>query len=277
MIIVAGGDSFIFGSELKDQITGPSKSTYTALLSANKKIDYYCAAWPGNANNAIARMTMTACEKLKDKNPFAIVTWTFLQRYEFYFTYHTKQKLGPWHSVNSWTASNFLPSDLQKIFSQNNDKILKHQLENLKTAQETGTANFAVEFFRHVGNSEYYELYHSLKEFVFLQNYFKVNKIPYLMLTADNHFYNHPNFIRSRDEHLDSLYNQIDWNHWYFFPPGIEPNHTLEPRGFYQWAAENKYPIGTTHPLEEAHAAAAQLIEDKFNEMVTKSLEQNTA
>jgi hypothetical protein len=38
---------------------------------------------------------------------------------------------------------------------------------------------------------------------------------------------------------------------------------------------ENKYPIGTTHPLEEAHTAAAKLIKEKFNEMVTKSLEQN--
>ena len=113
---------------------------------------------------------------------------------------------------------------------------------------------------------------YGLKEFVFLQNYFKVNQIPYLMLTADNHFYQHENFIRSRDEYLDNLYNQIDWNHWYVFPEGTAANETIEPRGFYQWAVENKYPIGTTHPLEQAHRAAADLLKERFNELVTKNL-----
>lgn len=271
MILIAGGDSFIFGSELSDQ-QGPihSMKTFPAILSHESK--YHCAAWPGNANNAISRMTMTACEHHKDQKPFAIVTWTFLQRYEFYFTYHTKQRLGPWQSVNSWTASNPSASDLKKVFLNDNTKILTDHLQNLKTSQETGTADFAVEFYKHVGSSEYYELYHSLKEFVFLQNYFKVNKIPYLMLTADNHFYQHPNFIRSRDIHLDTLYNQVDWDNWFFFPAGSAANETQEPRGFCQWAVENKYPVGTTHPLEEAHAAAAELIKERFNELVTKSL-----
>jgi hypothetical protein len=39
---------------------------------------------------------------------------------------------------------------------------------------------------------------------------------------------------------------------------------------------ENKYPVGTTHPLEEAHTAAAELIKEKFNELVTNPLEQNS-
>ena len=39
----------------------------------------------------------------------------------------------------------------------------------------------------------------------------------------------------------------------------------LQPRGFYQWAIENKYPVGTTHPLEEAHAAAAELLQETFD------------
>lgn len=269
MIIVAGGDSFILGSELKDQQGHePSLSTFPALLAQGH--EYRCAAWAGNANNAIARMTMTACESTE--KPVAIVTWTFLQRYEFRFNYNTKQRISPWHSINSWTANTMSKADIKRQFINNNDGILDAQMQNLKTAQETGTADFAREFFMHVGNSEYYELYHSLKEFVFLQNYFKVNNIPYLMLTADNHFYQHPNFRRSRDEHLDNLYNQIDWSQWYFFPPGATPDETVEPRGFYQWALENKYPIGTTHPLEEAHQAAAVLLKERFNELVNKNL-----
>jgi hypothetical protein len=124
-----------------------------------------------------------------------------------------------------------------------------------------------------VGDSEYYELYSSLKEFLFLQYYLKTNSIPFIFLPADNHFYNHPNYYRQQDEFIDSLYNQIDWNNWFFFERGTKFDQTKEPRGFYQWAIENKYPIGTTHPLEESHAAAAKLIKEKFNELVTKSLE----
>ena len=56
MIIVAGGDSFVWGSELSDhQNGGPygySRKTFTSLLSAGT---YYCAAYPGLGNRAISR------------------------------------------------------------------------------------------------------------------------------------------------------------------------------------------------------------------------------
>ena len=42
------------------------------------------------------------------------------------------------------------------------------------------------------------------------------------------------------------------------------------PRGFYQQTIENKYIVDPKgHPLEEAHTAA-ELIMEKFNELVTK-------
>jgi hypothetical protein len=276
MILVAGGDSFIFGAELQDQINGPSLSTYPALLAKEHDIDYHCAAWSGNANNAISRMTIEACERFKSKNRplLALVTWTFANRYEFRFNYNTKQRISPWYSINAWTTAHNV-IDIQKEYKTENIFILNAQKQNIKLAQQTGVAEFAEMFFKHVGDSEYYEIYLALKEIVFLQNYFVTNNIPYLFIPADNCFYNHPNYYRQKDAYLDSLYNQINWNEWFFFEPGIRPNETQEPRGFYQWAIENKYPVGTTHPLEEAHAAAANLIKEKFNELVTKSLEQN--
>jgi hypothetical protein len=136
-------------------------------------------------------------------------------------------------------------------------------------------SEFSETFFKHVGDNEYYELYSSLKEILFLQNYLTTNNIPFLFAPADNHFYDHPNYYRQKDEHIDALYEQIDWDKWFFFPSGTKPNETIEPRGFYQWAVENKYPIGTTHPLEEAHSAAAVLLQDKFNELVTQSVQSD--
>jgi hypothetical protein len=93
-----------------------------------------------------------------------------------------------------------------------------------------------------------------------------------MFTAADMTFKDHPNYIRSQDQYLQDLYNQIDWNCWYFFPPGSNSGETLTSRGFYQWAVENKYKVGVTHPLEDAHRDAAELIKEKFNELVKKSI-----
>ena len=56
--------------------------------------------------------------------------------------------------------------------------------------------------------------------------------------------------------------------------PASEAWLTTSPRGFYQWAVENKYDIGPMqHPLEQAHRDAAILMQEKFNELVIKNLQ----
>ena len=81
-------------------------------------------------------------------------------------------------------------------------------------------------------------------------------------------FYN--SILRTPDINIRSLYNQLQLDTLYRFPIGEHVWETIGPRGFYQWAVENKYPMGTTHPLEEAHQDAAKLIKEKFDEMVKK-------
>ena len=276
MILVAGGDSFIFGTELKDQIeTTPSLSTFTGLLAVNNNLEYSCAAYPGNANNAIARMTITECEQLRSqsKKLAVIISWTYTDRFEFRFNYNTEQRISPWYSINSWTCQDdqSIISHFTKFFNKDEDG-LKRQLAHLETARQTGVAQFSKEFFKHVGNNEYYEVYSTLKEIVFMQNYLKVNNIPYLFTLADNSYYETNNYLRNNDKFLKSLYEQIDWDQWYFFPEGTQANETCAPRGFYQWAIESKYQIGISHPLEKAHSDAAELMKEKFNELVKKNI-----
>lgn len=277
MILVAGGDSFTFGAELKDQINGmPSMSSCPAILAKQHNLEYQCVAQSGNSNDAIVRFVIAECEKQlqKQSNFGVVVMWTFTNRYEFRFNYNTGHKLTPWYTINAWSTLD----DINKIeneFHTKDEHILLEQKKDLQIASQTGIKDFAKTFYKHVGDSEYYELWSSLKEILFLQLYLEQKNIPYLFLPADNTFYQHPNYIRQHDEYLESLYNQIDWQKWFFFEPGFKFSETKEPRGFYQWAIENKYPIGTTHPLEQAHTAAANLIKDKFNELVTKPLEQN--
>ena len=92
-----------------------------------------------------------------------------------------------------------------------------------------------------------------------LQQYLNQHMIPYLFTCVDNC--------------IITDNPKIDWEKWYLFPAGTEANETIAPRGFYQWAVENKYSIGADgHPLESAHVDAAELIKEKFNELVKKSI-----
>jgi hypothetical protein len=274
MILVAAGDSFVYGSELSDckdnlvksNTYGHSLSTFSALLAADN--EYICIAWPGYANDSISRTTIEYCETQKSDDVFVIVSWTFPGRYEFRFNYNTGQRKSPWYAINAWTVVN----DLEKIKNEyvNDDCWVQYfQKETIEKAKQSGIQDFAKTFYKHVGDSEYWEIYSSFKEIVYLQNYLKLNNIPYMFTCADTYMFYHSTPV---DITLKSLFGQIDFSKWYFFPEGAEWE-TTTPRGFYQWAVENKYPVGTTHPLELAHADAAKLMKEKFNELVKKSVQ----
>jgi hypothetical protein len=230
-MIIAAGDSFVYGSELQSPA-----NTFTALLGSNE-----CIAWPGFSNDAIARTTIERCERGEVTG--VIVSWTFPGRYEFRFNYDTGQKKSPWYAINAWTIKSNI-NTIEDEFVTKDAGILEEQKKTIKRAQQTGVADFANAFYKHVGDSEYWEVYSSLKEIVYLQNYLKLNKIPYMFTCADNSIlYNYT--TANADATIKSLVNQIDMSAWFWFPEGHGSHQTEEPRGFYQWAVENKYPIGT--------------------------------
>jgi hypothetical protein len=80
MIIVAGGDSVIFGSELQDCANGHpgsfSHKTFAALLAGNN--EYYCTAYPGIGNGEIVKRLRAKLATL-DKCG-VIVSWTWPYR-----------------------------------------------------------------------------------------------------------------------------------------------------------------------------------------------------
>jgi len=98
-------------------------------------------------------------------------------------------------------------------------------------------------------------------EILELQEFLKSQNIPYLFTCVDNIVVTN-NFL-------------IDWDKWYLFPvipnTGWHPNE--DPRGFYQWALEHKYELAVKdkHPLEKAHVDAANLMKEKFDELVKKN------
>ena len=94
-------------------------------------------------------------------------------------------------------------------------------------------------------------------EILELQDFLELYSIPYLFTCVDN-------CIITKN-------SKINWKNWFLFPAGTKHYDTLQSRGFYQWAIENKYSIGADgHPLEQAHQDAAILIKEKFDELVKK-------
>jgi hypothetical protein len=244
MILVAGGDSFIFGNELTDwqlNKSTPSKFTFPALIADYLRLDYSCCAIPGNANDAIARMTIDRCEMLlnEGKQVAVIVAWTFPERFEFPFEFEINSPISPWSSITV------------------NDLINKPE-----------TRSFAREFYKNI-NSGWFAEYNTVKNIIMLEQYLKSKNINYVFTVADNILLKNRN-----DQALKPYWDLIDFDSWFLFPAATEPHNTVTPRGFYQWAQENKYPVGPDqHPLEQAHQIAATLIQEKFNEMVKKSVQ----
>lgn len=243
-ILVAGGDSFIWGAEMSDctnDLTQHGHKTYTALMAKDCGFEYSCAAWSANANSAIARMTMIDCEKHINagKDVVALVSWSFIDRFEFMFNYATYSPKEPWCSVN--TYGNGKP----------------------------GVSRFQDVFYKHIGTNETYQQYDTLNSIIILQTYLQQHKIPYMFTTADNRAGSR--YVNFLDESVEPLRNMVDWDKWFFFPPGSEENHINEPRGFAQWAWESGYEIAPgRHPLENAHNDACELMKEKFNELVKR-------
>lgn len=240
--LVAGGDSFIYGDELKDCLgVRASDYVYPALIAKEMNLDYICAAGSGYGNDSIRRTVMNACESVTDIE-LVIVQWSFACRYEFYF-----QNFG-WHQLGAWSIIDD-PAEIKKTFKMDNPIVLQHHIDTLKKFKELGITEFAKIFFKKIASDIYYEQYKFLSEIVMLQQYLETKKIPYMFASVNSDILR--DTAKYADQSIKTLENLINKDEWMWFPGQL---------GFYDWAFENKFPFGTTHPLEEAHIEAAHLV-----------------
>lgn len=133
--------------------------------------------------------------------------------------------------------------------------------QNLKTAiRELPVIPFVIVCWTWPSRDKAYSSPRVIQEF---QNYCEYHNYPYLFTCADNCL-------------LEWLGDTTNWNNWFLFPEAKEEWNTTKPRGFYQWAVENKYSTGPdNHPLELAHKDAANLMQGKFDELVKKYIQEN--
>ena len=228
-LLIAGGDSFTYGSEL------PSQEYSWANLLANRLSMNICnTARPAASNSAIRRNVMNAIHKYRELDLFVAVMWSFPNRYEFRFAYETGHIDSPWYSINPWTYND---ETFEDHFFNKDDSTLKHQQATRTNAESLGITDFAKSYVQNVAQTEYWEIYTSWCEIVMLQNYLIKHDINYIFTYVDNSLFRGIEM----DGTLTALRSDIDMKKF------------VDNEGMFNWAKRTKQKFYTTHPHESAH------------------------
>ena len=255
---IAGGCSFTFGHELSDDQQGkvPSKKSWAYRLKPTIH-EYVCTAHPGTGNSGIARRVFDAISS-HDDIECVVVMWSFLSRYDWAMPRHIDLENTRWATISPWDTT---MADDERHRALAGSEVQQEQWTRRQNLMlETGVKPFAEAIYRHAAN-QYHETYLSWKSIIWLQNILEKRKIPYMFTLADNSlFYELYKHHKDQDSFMNALHSEIDFTKWFSFGERM--------MGFNQWALLNEYERGTTHPLDQAHADAVQLMLPTFNKLI---------
>ncbi len=215
------GCSFIYGSELSDEISNNthrhhSKLTWPGQLAQHLNYDYLCYAKPGAGNLQIAEQVLTHIATNK-KTALFVINWTFIDRFD-YFNINEQYSRG----MLQW--SSMLPVD------------------------NTGTAKT---YYKDL-HSEVRDKLTTLMSIKLVLDTLRQQNFPFVMTYMD-------------DLMFDKRWNTtpaITYMQDYILPHMT----TFDGLNLQQFAKKNGYPITCLgHPLEQAHAAAGELMIKVFD------------
>lgn len=240
-VLIAGGDSFTYGSELPSQ-----EHAWANLLATRKGWNICNTARPAASNSSIRRNVMNAVHKYKELDLFVAVMWSFPNRYEFRFAYDTGHIDSPWYSINPWTYND---ENFEEHFFTKDDQVLAAQQANRANAEAKGMTAFAKSYVQNVAQTEYWEIYNSWCEIAMLQNYLIKHNIPYIFTQVDNSLFECNSVM---DSTLTTLRSDIDMTKF------------VMDEGMFNWAKRTKQQFYTTHPHESAHAEWINMLYDRI-------------
>ena len=254
---IAGGCSFTFWHELSDYQKGkfPSKKTWAHGLKRDDQ-EYVCVAYPGTGNTGIARRVFNAVANHKDID-CVVVMWSFLSRYDWAMPRHNFLESTRWASISPWDVN--MNAEERHMALSGSEVQQEEWKQRQGLLLETGVKPFAESLYKYAAN-QYHETYLSWKSIIWLQNILEKKKIPFMFTLADNSlFYQEFTPHKDQDDFMNALNSEIDFTKWFSFGERM--------MGFNQWALLNDYERGTTHPLDEAHADAVQLMLPTFKKI----------
>jgi hypothetical protein len=260
--IVSFGDSFVFGNELQNNRDG--SRAWPALAAHDLGCAYETMAVAGCGNENIARQIYTYFSNNPPNDTLAVINWTWCMRWDFFL-----------QEANSWITlgPTCVPGKLQDLIGL--DK-----------------AAGLIDFYRtRLEPSHSWNVFRSLQCIYAVQSWLKQRGIKNVQTYMDHELFK-PNPNRSRLEHYqayrdpawpivtskqeldtlpDAIQQEVKENYQLSQVPGYIQNlqnltlpemSDFEGTDFLTWSRDRGYPITPTpgdHPLELAHAHAAQL------------------
>ena len=215
MLVKSFGCSFIFGTDLPDQIsTRPSQLTWPAILSQRSGNYYRCHAHGGSGNLAIADRVLE--EIAQDVTALFIISWTWIDR----FDYGDVNKDWVWSTIRPGSDSALAKTYYRELHSETRDKLAS--LMTIRTVID------------------------SLRE----QNF------PFIMTYMDE-------LLFDREYNMTPAIGYLQD----YVKPYMS---TFEGKTFLDWSRGHGYPESDNlHPLEQAHAAAAEVMQQAFDKQNT--------
>jgi hypothetical protein len=225
MDICAFGDSFIFGSDLKDcndiiARDAGSPYTWTRLLAKKLNLRHWGYSQPGISNLAIADDVIRIVSQ-KGNQVFYSIHWTWIDRIDFMPGIYDENNVGARYIVE-----------------------MPHKVGVWRSLTPTSKDEFAVQYYKHI-QSDFVDKLKNLSiiytTIQILQNYnccFHMTSNDYLLFDTTNHVGKASLLLQEK----------------------VQPFlHDYDGKNFIDWAKYNKFPISDNwHPLEAAHDKAAE-------------------
>jgi hypothetical protein len=207
MKIASFGDSFIFGSELRDlpdkflpgyNLYETSNLTYPALIAKKLSLEYQCFAYPGAGNQRILNDVLSCIHQNKNQILY-IINWTWINRFDYY-NINSEHNFDIWLTVRP-SLDNPVKDDFyyKNFHSEMLDKTLSlGHIYQAVCALEQNSCQYVMTY---IDNLIFDSQWHATDNILFLQNQIKDKLVNYngknfLDWSADNGFkfgkYGHP-------------------------------------------------------------------------------------
>jgi len=213
MLVKSFGCSFIFGTDLPDQVANSSSQlTWPAVFSQRQGHHYRCYAQGGIGNLSIADRVLA--EVSKNVTAVFIIGWTWIDR----FDYIDKNQI--WSTIRPGSDSDLAKTYYRELHSETRDKLASLMI--IRTVID------------------------SLRE----------RNFPFIMTYQDellfDRTYNTTPAITALQDYVEPYMTQF------------------EGQTFLNWSRSKGYPESADwHPLEQAHAAGAELMIRAFDKQNT--------
>ena len=269
-LVISGGDSFTYGSELSDDgCLGPkhaSKNCWANLVANKLNAKHINTGEGGRSNSYITRHVIHAVlhealqHDYKSEEIFVQVMWTFVPRQEIAVNFDIDRQDSPWFPIDPYVCEDESKSDWFKKVSKSipnwqevHDDMHKRYLIN----KDLGLVDYAKSYYTVV--SDLHDTYTSLQKILMLQDFLENRNVKYMFTYVNEHVMTG---LRGRDKFTSVLHCFIKFDEWFKFPGDKEF------MGFDDWAKANGYPYATSHPLEQAHEDAAELLYEKVRQIL---------